>query len=154
MKKLFLLFFWSTFLIHLPAQTQKIATEQPQGCKLKIGDKYAGGIVFHIDPDNECHGLVCTEYDQEKDSKWDDAITLCKNLRIGGYSDWRLPSMHELNQMYIYLYEAKLGGIANSYYWSSNEYGKKRACFYAFNDGSQDHASKGYPYYVRAVRSF
>ena len=48
------------------------------------------------------------------------AARLCGDLVLGGYSDWYLPSLDELNQLYIN--RVAIGGFANYYYWSSTEY--------------------------------
>jgi len=31
---------------------------------------------------------------------WPDAIEYCKNLRVGGYSDWRMPTLAELASLF------------------------------------------------------
>lgn len=50
------------------------------------------------------------------------AASLCRNYRGGGYTDWFLPSIDELKEMY---YAGRLTSIRNSkyadYYWSSTE---------------------------------
>lgn len=47
------------------------------------------------------------------------AQTVCKNSRIGGYSDWRLPTIDEL--AFIYLNRDYLNkNNNNNHYWSSN----------------------------------
>ena len=47
------------------------------------------------------------------------AARLCGDLVLGGYSDWYLPSLDELNKLYIN--KATIGGFADDYYWSSTE---------------------------------
>src|SRR5579863_3529104 len=113
------------FLINACSQsvdsTMKAAVVQ-QSFKLKIGDTYAGGIVFYLDTTGGgCQGLVCAPHDQSDGIRWDEAVALCKSLRIGGYSDWRLPSKDELMQMHTNLHKAGLGGFASAVYWSSVE---------------------------------
>jgi uncharacterized caspase-like protein len=49
------------------------------------------------------------------------AATLCRNLTIGGFSDWFLPSKDELNLMYTNLKKANLGGFGGSWLWSSSQ---------------------------------
>ena len=46
------------------------------------------------------------------------AARLCNDLVLGGYSDWYLPSIDELNKLYIN--RVAIGGFANDYYWSSS----------------------------------
>ena len=85
------------------------------------------------------------------------AARICGDLVLGGYSDWYLPSMDELNQLYIN--KDAIGGFANYYYWSSTEFGSNNAWKQNFVYGNQDYGSKGYNfnlnyYDVRAVRAF
>lgn len=81
------------------------------------------------------------------------AAELCRDLHLGGYADWYLPSKYELNLMY--LQKANIGGFAtNGYYWSSSEDNISNAWVQYFFDGSQDSYYKYYTEYVRAVRAF
>jgi Protein of unknown function (DUF1566) len=49
-----------------------------------------------------------------------EAAIYCQNLMFGGYSDWFLPNIEELNL--IYSKKAILGGFTTAYaYWSSSE---------------------------------
>src|SRR5271157_1723197 len=48
------------------------------------------------------------------------AADLCKNYTGGGKTDWFLPSLDELNQ--LYLQQTIVGGFASDYYWSSSEF--------------------------------
>lgn len=69
--------------------------------------------------------------------------------------DWFLPSQGELKWIYNNLQDLGVGGFANKYYWSSNEYGAKGAWFQDFGNGSQDYdLNKGLTLPVRAVRAF
>ncbi|MDA3938237.1 MAG: DUF1566 domain-containing protein [Spirochaetia bacterium] len=70
----------------------------------------------------------------------------------GVYSDWHLPSLDELNKLYIN--EVEIGGFADDYYWSSSEYDSSSAWFQYFYDGYQANYGKGNAYRVRAVRAF
>jgi hypothetical protein len=78
--------------------------------------------------------------------------SLCKNLTLGGFSDWYLPSKDELNQLYIN--RETIGGFASANYWSSSEFNNYFAWTQSFGDGSQDAFSKYNTYCVRAVRAF
>jgi len=54
-------------------------------------------FVGWTDPDT---GLTWTKADNGSDVDWKQATTYCSNLRLGGYSDWRLPTIDELQSIY------------------------------------------------------
>lgn len=45
-------------------------------------------------------GLIWTARDNGKDVSWKRAAKYCRNLRLAGYSDWRLPNMAEVQGIY------------------------------------------------------
>ena len=45
-------------------------------------------------------GLIWTAKDNGSDVNWNLARDYCSNLRLGGYSDWRLPTITELEGLY------------------------------------------------------
>jgi hypothetical protein len=57
------------------------------------------------------------------------AAAICEFLTLGGYSDWYLPSVEELNKMYQNIGQGNslglgnVGGFAGNNYWSSTEAG-------------------------------
>ena len=72
-------------------------------------------------------------------------------------TDWFLPSINELNQ--IYINKTTLEGFSgftvfSDNYWSSTEISNVRARRQNFNDGYQGSYSKDNAYFVRAVRAF
>jgi hypothetical protein len=54
-------------------------------------------LVGWIDPDT---GLNWTKADNGSAVTWNQANAYCTNLRLGGYSDWRLPTIDELQGIY------------------------------------------------------
>ena len=81
------------------------------------------------------------------------AARICGDLVLGGYSDWYLPSIDELNK--LYLNRIAIGGFGSAPYWSSSENDFTNALCYAFFGGGSSYpANKSYGYYVRAVRAF
>jgi hypothetical protein len=80
------------------------------------------------------------------------AAQLCADLVLGGYNDWYLPSMDELNK--LYLNKSAIGGFAAVYYWSSSEYSSNYVWIQYFYYGNQYGGSKNSTYSVRAVRAF
>ncbi|NTW32945.1 MAG: DUF1566 domain-containing protein [Bacteroidetes bacterium] len=77
------------------------------------------------------------------------AALLCKNYNGGGYNDWYLPSMSELNGIRDNTYPT----LANISRWTSSEYDLNKA-YYQGAMGYFDPYNKSYSFYVRCVRSF
>jgi Protein of unknown function (DUF1566) len=44
--------------------------------------------------------LIWAAKDNQKDINWKDATAYCKNFAGGGFADWRLPTMQELEGLY------------------------------------------------------
>lgn len=80
------------------------------------------------------------------------AAKLCSDLVLGGYSDWYLPSLDELNK--LYLNKSTIGGFTSNVYWSSKEINNVGAWGQNFSNGVQNAYDKQGIYYVRAIRSF
>lgn len=154
----------------------------PQRMK-KIGENYAGGIVFYLD--GKGVGLVAAPRDQSDGIDWGGsgkkigntstavgtgaantraivaklgngnyAAKLCADLTLNGYDDWFLPSKDELELMYKNLHKQGGGGFAGGYYWSSSESSDSYAWKQRFGDGYQSKYGKAANYRVRAVRAF
>ena len=129
----------------------KFAKDAVEGLSLKIGDiGPGGGLVFYIEGNRayECSVVLGS-------ATWSEAKTLCSEYRGGGYDDWYLPNMDELN--YIYQNLRKPGKIlGDEWFWSSSEgynYGTS-AWRQLFTVGTQYSTNKGSISFVRAVRSF
>jgi uncharacterized caspase-like protein len=83
------------------------------------------------------------------------AATLCKNLSIGGFSDWFLPSIFELSFMYTNLKKAGLGGFGINWLWSSSQENNDGDVWYErFSDGYQHFDREDSRCAVRACRAF
>ena len=52
---------------------------------------------YWVDPST---GLMWAAKDNGKDVSWKGAMKYCRDLRLAGYSDWRLPSIDELQEIY------------------------------------------------------
>lgn len=63
------------------------------------------GFTYKVAPD--------PHYSASQYISWDDANSYCENLTAYGYSDWRMPSIEELNAMY--LDREAIGGFINNY---------------------------------------
>jgi hypothetical protein len=75
-----------------------------------------------------------------------------------GYSDWYLPSKHELLEMYNTIGngspEGNIGGFSNNWYWSSSESSYNRAWLVNFDNGGTHGFYKNYTSRVRVIRAF
>ena len=78
------------------------------------------------------------------------AATACVGYSGGGKNDWFLPSINELNEMY--LQKDVIGGF-DAYYWSSSQYDGRAGAQY-FRNGYQFSAYEDAYEYVRPVRAF
>ncbi len=115
-----------------------------------------GGYVFLLSSDSK-HGLVAETHDQSTSSSWYDAqdnISNQANHSTNGkkFTDWRLPTKHELNLMYIA--RTSIGGFAGNFYWSSTEFDGLYAWALHFSTGNQYYRPKSDLHYVRAIRAF
>lgn len=120
----------------------------------KIGDKGpGGGIIFFAEGNQymECSGELGR-------ATWSEAETAARNFRGGGFTDWHLPTLAELDLMYQNLKRKDMGGFNNDRYWSSSESSENTtfAWFQNFRDGNQTvyGYTKESSFCVRAVRAF
>ncbi len=81
------------------------------------------------------------------------AAQACVDLVLNGYSDWFLPSIQELTQLYNN--RTAIGGFQNYVYLSSSEGYSAGAWVFGFSYSSANFGNKDYNgFYVRAVRAF
>ena len=146
----------------------------------------AGGIVFYV-TDNGLHGLEAAPMGQGSAQwgcfgtkvgadgtavgtgaqntvdillgcpTADIAADLADDYTLNGYDNWFLPSIDELNEMYVNLHLNGLGDFASSsdYYWSSSEYNSYAAFDQVFLFGDQFIVTKeDDTLIVRPVRAF
>ncbi|MDR1903819.1 MAG: hypothetical protein LBQ88_16245 [Treponema sp.] len=85
---------------------------------------------------------------------------VCSDLFIGGFDGWFLPSKDELDLIYKNLKVKRIGGFADSRYWSSSEVNERCAWLQMFDyNGQQEYDflgsfNKNQSHSVRAVRQF
>ncbi len=131
---------------------------------VQIGDYHAGGIVFYVDGTCQ-HGLVVTPFDllnYDTNSDRVMAISICNNLKSNGYTDWYLPTLTELLQIYNNLGN---GGFREPYwststapivrwYWSSTVNAPGSGFGVNFDSGTQSIWADGNDLRIRAIRPF
>lgn len=96
--------------------------------------------------------LVIQTSDLSAGASVESAQEICAKSRVGGFDDWRLPTIGELS--IIYTNRAKIKRLSNSKYWSSTTSSYAHEYFALdFNNGLTDHYSRSNTFRVRAVRT-
>jgi len=81
------------------------------------------------------------------------AAQRCASKSLNGFTDWFLPSLGELNEMYKAKGQTRIPTTGS--FWSSSQGSNNNAWSQRFSDGDQDYGGKGSGYRgVRAVRAF
>ncbi|MFH0977184.1 MAG: DUF1566 domain-containing protein [Spirochaetota bacterium] len=78
------------------------------------------------------------------------AAKVCRDYNGGGKTDWFLPSIDELEDLFNQI--SVMDGYENEYYWSSSEIDANTA--YVAKLYNKTRTGKNTPYYVRPVRAF
>ena len=99
-------------------------------------------IQVNPDPDNlvvdDQTRLMWTKVDNGQDIVWNEAMRACEDLRLGGFSDWRLPSIEELEMLHD---PNGVGNIRRPFrltfrsLWSATKVGLDSAWVFDFPDG-------------------
>ena len=80
---------------------------------------------------------------------------ICDQLVLNGFSDWFLPSLDELAEMYTKLKANGFGNFANQSYWSSTQSSATQAYTIDFNNGNTNaHQKSQTNRHTRAMRRF
>jgi hypothetical protein len=122
-------------------------------------------LVGWTDPDT---GLTWTKADNGSGLDWGDANAYCKNLRLGKYTDWRLPTIDELEGIYDFGIDVtgQWGGEAVTWHvkgnlklsgdiWSSSLSKLPRndwVWYFRFRYGARDESRIDIPLHVLCVR--
>ncbi len=89
---------------------------------------------------------------------WQEAIDYCRNLKVSGYSDWRLPNLEELRTLVdknnLPTIKSGFKNTVSGYDWSNTRLadGSNRAWVVGFENGYGDDDYKSHNNYVRCVR--
>ena len=110
------------------------------------------------------NGLMWTGKDNGSDVTWNEANSYCQNLRLGGYSDWRLPSIDELSAVYDpsksdtfdygfrpRTYHIKGGIKLSGWPWSGTRQDSGSAWDFFFSDGQRHSLPLDTPIHSRAL---
>ena len=78
-------------------------------------------------------GLMWTVRDNGYGITWAEAKSYCNNCRIGNYSDWRMPSLNELINLYHTMNYAELIKTTSPLWTSESR--ELEACTFRFSNG-------------------
>jgi prepilin-type N-terminal cleavage/methylation domain-containing protein len=87
-----------------------------------------------------------------EDNNGEVVARLCNNYMSGGYSDWYLPAINELETLYVN--RAAIKEFTTNSYRSSTEENSDAAWIVNFGSGGQGYSFKYVPYHVRCVRRY
>jgi hypothetical protein len=127
---------------------------------------------YWVDPST---GLMWAGKDNGRDVSWHTAMKYCRDLRLAGYSDWRLANMFELQPIYDKTANAPgLAGMHDNdptmwhvkgnlfltgYQWANNRTNDDRghpsayAWYFDFNEGKSNNQPSGFPYSSSFMRA-
>lgn len=115
-----------------------------------------GDVVSFITTDKKyiiIGGLAIQLTDLSSSATLSEADDLCSKSRVGGFDDWRLPTVAELRIMYDN--QSKIGGFFKEKYWSDDLYSGYYSIYYyfSFNNGNSGAEYSSNKLRVRAVRT-
>jgi Protein of unknown function (DUF1566) len=135
-----------------------------------VGEAGQAGIVFHDKKHWNCgkDGSLIRYLESDKEDQsgffgipyytWEDAKKKCNGSDKGGHTDWFLPKIDELGEMYVL--RDKIGGFETKaenlpWYWSSSENMDGNARYQSFYDGNLDASRKDNTSFnrVRCIRA-
>jgi ankyrin repeat protein len=111
-----------------PAETRtpaSVSEDLPSSTHDRVPtDKQFDSSLMWSDPQT---GLTWPKKDEGSSVNWQDAANYCQGLRLGGFSDWRMPNIDELTTIFdrsLSVYDRRIkGGIGTSgeLVWSQSE---------------------------------
>ena len=117
-----------------------------------------GGFVIN---EENGHGLVLSISDlgdlnnNSGRMNWNSANLICNELLLNGYNDWYLPTIEELNNIYLKFGRNFLDNGNNKFYWSSSFKENYGFCYsFSFDDKGTVMDYNPSNAWVRAVRKF
>jgi serine/threonine protein kinase len=95
--------------------------------------------------------LMFQDADLPNAMNWNDACKYCENLRLLGFSDWRLPTIEELR--IAYQHKSEFRNMQNARYWSISKYNTSDFWELIFSVGDDYYGDQSYSSLFRCVRN-
>jgi len=144
--------YWQNVRVEKPVSTQLIDKKPDTtetGASVKEINRDGRFIAYNNGTVKDTEtGLIWATKDNEGDINWQDAKKYCKNYIGGGYTDWRMPTIDELEGIYdsessyamdcdndFKIYTSKLIHISCWWVWASDIRGSEAAYFYFITGG-------------------
>lgn len=115
----------------LSSNYDALATVDDGSCIYTVGMEAYGGIVAMTDV-NGTSGLIVAASDYITGQTFNspssfgwtqaNAISLCENLSLNGYSDWFVPTNEQLGMIYVYVHLQGYGNFSEGRYLTSETY--------------------------------
>lgn len=134
----------STLLLHAKNSTKLM--------KQDVFIDKSTALMWQDEPYTKAEEKAIYERNYEKVQDWQEAKNYCQNLIYAGFSDWYLPKIDELQDLYSKKHRLK--NVAPNYYWSSSIrlFSLDRALNVNFDAGNIYSYTASFQYYVRCVR--
>lgn len=94
--------------------------------------------------------LMVQKVDLSSGANWSVADELCKSSQLGGFSDWRLPTRGELQEIYN---SQSIVDKLTGRYWSRDKYSSYKYYAFSMDYNHIDYFNQDNSYKVRAVRT-
>lgn len=160
---------WHPKLVLVPLFTLAMITSAQSATENRGLAQETQARGFRIDPST---GLMWTGRDAGKDVSLKKAMKYCRDLRLAGYSDWRLATLAELGMIYdrnadapgrdgqgASTWHVKGDLFLTGYQWSSSRRSDDRghpsgyAWYFDFNEGRSNNQPSGFPYSSSFMRA-
>lgn len=83
--------------VNTPSSQSENDRQQSQTTEDRTLSERTQALGHWVDPST---GLMWAGKDNGKDITWKNAMKYCRDMRLAGYSDWRLPTVDELQGIY------------------------------------------------------
>jgi hypothetical protein len=149
------------FLGNVIADYVSLRARTDKGASIVPLEKVVQDGAVYTPPDAK---LMWSAKDNHENISWDQASQFAKDFHAGNFSDWRLPTVSELKNLYVKDNEMKLANgkiihitdqvmLSAGRQWAGEENGKSAQCFdFEKGNAASQNKEESYPMRVLVVR--